>query len=359
MKNSSFFDTIPDLSSIWTKLVEEKPNEAIIVEGADASVSFTREAVDTLSAKIRAWLKKHSIGREDMVMINLPRSASALISMLGVWKAGAAFIVVEPSYPKDRIEYIKKDGNVKAVIDIDTWMEIMEMNPLYGFEPHDLHDAAFAIYTSGSTGRPKGVLHEYGTLKMNYACGICQNRFNLDESFRAAHTAPFSFVATVKLILTTFCTGMLSYVLPYEIIKNPLKLKMYFIDNQITSAFLPPSLIRSVGTDFGPYLKFIICSSEPAGGIKPGTTPLFNTYVMSESTFTVAEFLMDKKYGICPVGKPNVDFLDLKLLDAEGREVASGEVGEICFYNPFFRGYIHLEEETIQAKRGDIYHSGD
>ena len=92
--------------------MEEEPNKVIIVEGADASVSFTREAVDTLSAKIRAWLKEQSIGREDMVMINLPRSAASLISMLGIWKAGAAFVVVESSYPKDRIEYIKKDLSI-------------------------------------------------------------------------------------------------------------------------------------------------------------------------------------------------------------------------------------------------------
>ena len=48
-----------------------------------------------------------------------------------------------------------------------------------------------------------------------------------------------------------------------------------------------------------------------------------------------------------------------KLLDEDGREAAPGEEGEICFYNPFFRGYIGLPEETEQAKRGGIYHSGD
>lgn len=357
--DSKFFETVPDISTLWPKLVEEKPDEVIIVEGADASTTFTRKAVDNLSAKVRAWLKAQSIGREDMVMIALPRGAAALISMLGIWKAGAAFVVVEANYPKDRIEYIKKDGNVKAVIDIDAWMEIMEVSPLYGFEPHDIHDATFAVYTSGSTGRPKGVLHEYGTLKMNHACGICKNQFELNSDFRTALTAPFSFVASVKVIMVTFTIGMIAFVLPFEIIKNPLKLKMYLIDNQITSVFLPPSLLRSVGTDFGPYIKFIICSSEPAGGVEPGATLLFNTYVMSETAFTVGEFIIDQKYDVCPVGVPNTDILGLKLLDEDGNEVPAGESGEICFNNPFFRGYIGLDEETETAKRGGIFHSGD
>ena len=357
--DSSKFDAIPDILAIWTKLVQEKPDADVIVEGADASKKFSRKKVDELSAKVRAWLKQRSVGREDMVMIRLPRGAAGMIAMLGVWKAGAAFIVVETSYPEERIEYIKQDARVKAVIDIDAWMEIVDTEPLYGFDTADIHDAAFAVYTSGSTGRPKGVLHEYGTIKMNLVCGIGKNQFDISDSYHVAHIAPFSFVASIKIALISFSTGMVMYILPYETIKNPIRLKMYFIDNQINCAFLTPSLLRTAGTDFGPYLKVIVTGSEPAGGIDPKDIILINTYTMSESAFTVTEFILDKKYDICPVGTPNIPWLGLKLLDEEGKETAPGEEGEICFANPFFREYIGLTAETAEAKRGGLYHSGD
>lgn len=353
------FDTISDILSIWTKLVYEKPDAAVIVDGADASKVFTRRNVDELSARVRAWLKQQSVGREDMVMIDLPRGAAGMIAMLGVWKAGAAFIMVETNYPPERIEFIKKDAGVKTVIDIDVWQEIMEMDPLYGFDTADIHDAAFAVYTSGSTGRPKGVLHEYGTLKMNLMCGIAKNQFEVSDSYHIAHIAPFSFVASIKIALVSFSTGLVMYILPYETIKNPIRLKMYFLENKINCAFLTPSLLRSAGTDFGPYLKVVITGSEPAGGIDPGDIILINTYTMSESAFTVTEFMLDKKYDICPVGTPNIPGLGLKLLDEMGNETAPGEEGEICFNNPFFREYIGLPEETAEVKRGGLYHTGD
>ena len=349
---------VPDVLDVWEKLVASEPEETIIV--SDTTMHrFSRKAIDIMSGKVRAWLESRSVGKDDMVLICLPRGAVAIATMLGVWKAGAAFTVVENQYPKERIEFIKKDSKCKVVIDSQTAADIRLVEYKPGHVKADIHDLAFAIYTSGSTGNPKGVLHEYGTLKMNTIGGIGQNKYTLDKTMRLAHVAPFSFVASIKIALLTFMTGMVMYVLPYDVIKNPIKLKKYFVDNEITYAFLPPSLLRLSRGDFGPYLRVVVTGSEPAGGIEPKDTVIINTYSMSESAFTITEFVIDKKYDICPVGKPNFDGLGLKLLDEEGREVVSGEEGEICFENPFFRGYIGLEEETKQAKRGGIYHSGD
>lgn len=349
---------VPDVLDAWEKLVESEPDETIIVSDTNM-IRFSRKVIDIMSGKVRAWLEARSIGRDDMVLICLPRGAIAMAAMLGVWKAGAAFTVVENQYPKDRIEFIKNDSKSKVVIDSQTVADIRLIDYMPGHAKPDIHDAAFAIYTSGSTGNPKGVLHEYGTLKMNTVGGIGQNRFTLDKTMRVAHVAPFSFVASIKIALMTFMTGMVMYILSYDVIKNPMKLKKYFVDNEITYAFLPPALLRVARGDFGPYLRVIVTGSEPAGGIEPKDAILVNTYSMSEAAFTVTEFIIDKKYDVCPVGKPNFDGLDLKLLDEEGNEVAPGEEGEICFENPFFRGYIGLDEETEKAKRGGIYHSGD
>ena len=71
------------------------------------------------------------------------------------------------------------------------------------------------------------------------------------------------------------------------------------------------------------------------------------------------KFVIDRPYVVCPIGKSNCDEVVIHLLDPAGNEVPDGEAGEICFENPFFRGYIHLPEQTKQALRGGLFHSGD
>ncbi len=88
-------------------------------------------------------------------MINLPRSVLPVIAMIGIWKAGAAWVMVEDTYAPDRIEFIRNDCGCKAEINNDNWGQIMRRTPLAGETSFDAHDAAFAIYTSGSTGRPR------------------------------------------------------------------------------------------------------------------------------------------------------------------------------------------------------------
>ncbi|MBO4904333.1 MAG: AMP-binding protein, partial [Lachnospiraceae bacterium] len=153
--------------------------------------------------------------------------------------------------------------------------------------------------------------------------------------------------------------GFTVFVIPYDIVKNPLKLKQYFLDNRITVAFLSPSILRIIGDDLGPYMQYVFTGSEPANGISLDGIRLINTYSMSEGAFTLAQFEIDRPYDICPVGKPNYEGINLILVDEEGHEVPPGESGEICFDNPFMRGYINLPDETAKALRNGVYHTGD
>ena len=93
-----------------------------------------------------------------MVLIYLPRSAEILVSMIGVIRAGAAFVIAETETPKDRVKFIEKDCSCKIVINSFNYREMMKMPASDGYEAIGSHDAAFAVYTSGSTGNPKGIL---------------------------------------------------------------------------------------------------------------------------------------------------------------------------------------------------------
>ena len=160
------------------------------------------------------------------------------------------------------------------------------------------------------------------------------------------------------MALSVIYNGFTLYIVPYDIVKNPVMLKKYYRSNRITDTFLSPSMIRVIG-ELGPYLKHIFTGSEPANGIYIDGIDIINTYSMSEGAFNVAKFIIDRPYEVTPVGKPTYDGIELRLLDDNGRDVPDGEMGELCFENPFMRGYIHLPEQTAEAIRDGLYHTGD
>ena len=143
--------------------VRKNPNKPLFFDDMNVKgISYAK--INEVSGKIYAYLSSKGIGKEDFVLINLPRGVQPVMALVGVWKAGAAFTIVEDNYAPDRIEFIRKDCNCKAEINKDNWNEIMNMEFKDGYVNANLHDAAFAIYTSGTTGNPKGVLHEYGNI---------------------------------------------------------------------------------------------------------------------------------------------------------------------------------------------------
>ena len=145
--------------------------------------------------------------------------------MIGVWKAGAAWALVEDTYAPDRIAYIRNDCSCRLELSAENWDEVMHTAPREGFETVDAHDAAYAIYTSGTTGNPKGVLHEYGNLDRAIQSIRLNGEIPFNEKDRLATLAPMNFVATVIVILAAlnvFCGK--NFIVSYATIKNPTAL---------------------------------------------------------------------------------------------------------------------------------------
>ena len=347
-----------NIIEMLTQYAKEKPNAAILYDEA-CTKGITYAQLDELSGRIYAYLSAKGIGKEDFVLINLPRGVMPILAMIGVWKTGAAWALVEDTYAPDRIAYIREDCGCRFELNAEIWEEVMKTEPKSGYTPADDHDAAYAIYTSGTTGNPKGVLHEYGNLQR----AIESVRINGENPFngkdRLALLAPLNFVASVIVILETLsiCGGKM-FIVSYSTIKNPLALKKFFFEKRITITFLTPSYVRMLGNQTGPFLRMLFVGSEPANNLYNKNLDLINIYAASESGFAVGVFKIDKSYENCPIGKPEVE-TRVFLLGEDGNEVEDGEIGELCFENPFVRGYINLPEETAKASIDGVYHSGD
>ena len=354
----SFLENIPYICEQWAKVVARSPSSAFIAEELSGR-SYTRQQVDELSARVFGWLSAKGIGAEDFVMIRFPRDARPFIAMLGVWKAGAAFTVVEDDYAPERIEAIREDCGCRLVIDAAAWEEILKTEPADGYREADPHDACFAIYTSGSTGKPKGVLQEYGKIKLNQASLEAKPGDLIDETTCMAQVAPLGFIAAVKIFMNALYSGMRLVVFSSDTAKNPVQMRREFEKYQVNLAFLSPSILRVMTDGVAGSLKTLVTGSEAANGVYFDNVKLINNYGMSEAGFHVAQFVIDRRYNITPIGKPVFGDIEIRLLSEDGKEVPDGEEGEICFDNPFFRGYINMPEETQKVLRDGIFHTGD
>ncbi|MCR5297161.1 MAG: carboxylesterase family protein, partial [Clostridiales bacterium] len=106
------------------------------------------------------------------------------------------------------------------------------------------------------------------------------------------------------------------------------------------------------------FLRMLFVGSEPANNIYNKNLDLINIYACSESGFAVGVFKIDQPYETCPIGRPAVETKIIRL-NENGEEVPDDEIGELCFENPYVRGYLNLPEETARAFVDGIYHTGD
>ncbi|MEG0272176.1 MAG: AMP-binding protein [Hydrogenoanaerobacterium sp.] len=339
------------------QIVEHTPDK-IALKVSLQSEGMSYALLDMLSGRVLSYLSRKGIGKEDFVAICLPRGADPIVCVVGVLKAGAAFVIIEESYAPERAAYIKKDCGCKLTIDYAVWQEIQQEQPSDAIASWDEHAAAFAVYTSGSTGNPKGVLHEYGHLNAMIASSQAGNRMRMLPDDRMALIAPLTFVTSVEAFLTILFASATLYIVPYAVVKNPKVFMEYLFENCISVVFLPPSAFR-VFPKFGPHMRLVMLGGEMAVQTYREDITVINAYGSSETGGVVCYFVIDKLYDITPIGTPTADF-KLFILDENGNPVPDGEVGELCVYLPFTRGYLNRPEENERAfQKGHIYHTGD
>ncbi len=323
----------------------------------DDNGSMTYGQLDLESSCVYSYLKHQGIGKENFVLITLSRGIRCVAAILGVIKSGASFVILDSSYPADRVNYIRRDVNALCEINDDNYPSIVSTNaPLEGYEKTDVHDAAFAVYTSGSTGNPKGVLHEYGNIEL---IATLNSRFDEIDGDYNALVAPFYFVAGIMGVINLFTYVRPMYIISSSMLRDLNKLKEFIIKKKISSIYLSPSYLR-LYKEPAPCLRKITTGSEPASGIYYGDDGpvITNCYSMSEAGFPILMMRLDRSHDIAPVGRPVLD-VDVHLEDENGNRIEGSGKGEICFRNEYVRGYINLPDVTAKAFVDKIFHTGD
>ncbi len=321
--------------------------------------SITFSELDLEAAKVYRFLKEKGIGAEQIVQILMPKELHFFSCMLGVWRAGAAFVLVQDDYPQERIDFIRNDANCVLVLDQRLFDEIMKNEtPLEGFEAADPHQLAYVVYTSGSTGTPKGILHEYGNVdKCVSSVPAKEDREDIPEEKPLA--GPLSFVHTILNLVYNTMDGITTLLEPEEKLRDFNYFRNFILEKKLTSFYLPPSYIR-LYKEPSPYLKVIGTGSEPANGLYyPGGVPAIkNTYSCSEAGFAVMSCILDKAYDVAPIGRP-LPGVEAVLMDEDDHIVEGVGEGELCIKNDYFRGYLNQPELTAYAKRGGYFHTAD
>ena len=344
-----FFERLQD------NFLKHPEKTALAFTGDNSNISYGQ--LDIISGQASRWLRDNGIGREDLVLIRLPRSAMVPAMMVGVWRSGAGCIICESTMPEERIRYILADSSARVIIGENELAEILAYESAAGFADTGLHDSAYAVYTSGTTGNPKGVLHEFGSIENAMSSHLYEGLPMCDGHDIFAFNCPLNFVAASCSFINILSSGGTALIVDMETVRNPGKLMRIYDQWNVNSTFMTPSLYRACG-DFNPQMSWLILGGEPCSGIYDDHIQIYNLYSSSEAGRDVLVYRIEEPMEATPVGKSQWGE-EILLLDDRGERVPDGESGEICYRNEYVRGYIGLPRKTEEAWRGGVYHTGD
>lgn len=324
--------------------------------------SLTYAELENRSNQLAHYLQSLGAAPEKRIAICLERSSEMIIAILGVLKSGAAYVPVEPSYPRDRVQFMLDDAQAailltqtslldlirearSSVICLDTISLAQYSTPLVAASnPENL---AYVIYTSGSTGTPKGVMIPHRSLSNVMVAQ--RQALQLPPKARVLQFSSFSFDASVFEFLLSVGVGGTLYIAPSEVRSSPPQLHDFLEQHAIEAMLLPPSVLAQLSDTNLSALHTVIVGGEacPNGLLDrwAAKTRLFNAYGPTEATIwaTLARLQPDQPVSI---GRA-VANTQIHLLDCHNQRVPIGVVGEIYIGGDgVARGYLDRPQLT-------------
>ncbi|MCM3340705.1 amino acid adenylation domain-containing protein [Paenibacillus sp. MER TA 81-3] len=383
MVEKTEFEEIETVISVFEEKSRTLNKKVAIVSGER---SITYEELNNKAEQIAHSLRERGVSKNKVVAIILEKSIDFVTGILGVLKAGGAYLPIDPEQPVDRIKYMIDDSasivtlsssSISKELGISENLvniEDIRCDELLRTTSIELHqdDLAYIIYTSGTTGRPKGVLVKHEGI-MNLITYF-KNKLELKgESERFGQIFSFSFDAAVLDIYLSLTTGTTIYLMKKDIINSPSLMANYINENKISIMHLPPTYLTYMDPEKIKTLSKVVVGSSKlnkdlvdkwAGKVK-----LVNAYGPTESTVitTVWDCNQENQYSEqIPIGEP-IPGKKLFIFNHHGQLQPIGIPGEIYIGGiGLALGYLNNEKLTNQKfvndpslMAGKLYKTGD
>ena len=369
--------TFTSVVSIFENQVKKKPYSiALVYNGNELTYLQLNDKANSLATYL---IHQKGITKGDFIGLELERTDFLIISLLAIIKAGAAYVPINKDYPEVRKDFIKKDANIKLVIN-----DIEQKNYNNWLLENDFHyenlnlnltksDIIYVMYTSGSTGYPKGVLVEH----VNVFRLINEPDYvELSSDDRLLQTGAIEFDASTFEIWGILGIGGQLHLLPNDLVKNPDNIKKYILEYNITimwftSAFFDAIVINDVSL-FNGLKKILVggstLTSKLINKVKDNYPNLIiiNGYGPTENTTFSITHLIEHIEDNIPIGKP-INGTSAYILNKYNKLLPKGQVGEICLGGDgLSRGYLNSPElnkkkffENPYQSGERLYHTGD
>ncbi|HEU4767478.1 MAG TPA: amino acid adenylation domain-containing protein, partial [Pyrinomonadaceae bacterium] len=357
---------------LFEEQARKTPQRTALVCGTER---LTYAELNARANRLARYLLRNGVETESRVCICLEPGIAMVVAVLGVLKAGAAYVPLDPSYPDSRLAFMLNDCGARVLLtqshllaartdmvgagtdavrtiiidkEQDAIMTELPEDPAVRIFPENL---IYAIYTSGSTGRPKGAGITHGGF-INLVNWYV-SEFGLTERERVLIISSFSFDLTQKDILAPLIIGGQLHF-PASPLYEPMPIVDTIAEAEITvvnctpSAFYP--LVETAGPGFQKLapLTHVFLGGEPINvsrlreWARQSRSEVVNTYGPTEAADTCSSFrLTDFEHSTPPIGKPN-DNVELLILDQDLNLVPQGVAGELCVGGAGVgRGYLN------------------
>jgi tyrocidine synthetase III len=365
-------------------LFEEQVNQTQDSEAvAFRGVSLTYKELNEQANRFANYLRtEYDVKADEVVGIMLERSEKLIIAILGVLKAGAAYVPIDPAYPTARKQFIINDTAITTLITqtdyifdldyfsgnvfaIDVQLDSLETSLQSCDAVIDPAHLAYVIYTSGSTGQPKGVMIQHAAIVNTIYAQ--QDIFDVKPGERNLQFASVSFDASVSEIFVALASGGSLYIVDEDTKKNPAAFEQYIAENKIDIATIPPAFLSLLNIDNIRALKKLVTAGEAAildkvsAFVEQGR--YFNAYGPTESsicatTYPVAAGSIIPNVNV-PIGQP-IPNAEVYIIDAHGSLAPVGVAGELCIGGPgLAKGYLNQPELTAQKFVVNAFRNGE
>jgi aspartate racemase len=349
--------------------------EAVAVVHGDRRLTY--RALNVLADRLAAELQEHRVGPDTRVGVCAERSLEMVVAVLGILKAGAAYVPLDPDYPTARLAFMVDDADIGVVV---TQKHLLSRLPstnsvaicvdglgsttgsTTGSAPVGPDDLAYVIYTSGSTGLPKGVMIEHRGV-VNHIAALLRD-YGIGPSDTVIQLASLSFHPSVRDVLGPLCAGARLVLLDEAEIRDPVRIVEVIARQRVTCALsFVPSLLRAVldapGAGEFPEarLRLILTCGEALHARDARRAKerfgcvVANQFGPTESIMACAKHTVgvdDQRGAMVPAGRPEAN-ARLYVVDRFGGLAPIGAPGELLVGGlGLARGYLNRPDLTAE-----------